>query len=252
MPMRIIAVMSGKGGVGKSFVATGLAAALQRRVGRTAALDADITGASVPHMLGVPRGARVDAEGRFVPGLSPDGVRVSSMSLLLPSEDKAVIWRGPLISRAIDQLYNDTDWGDAEYLVVDMPPGTSDAALTVLEKLKPEGVVIVSTPQNMVKKIAHRSRDMAQQTGGDVIGLVMNMAYVQCPHCGEKIEAFGPVPAEADDSLPVIATLPLVPEWAALADAGQAAKVAPEEFDALADVVLKHLSTCEPRGGQQE
>ncbi|MCE5202942.1 MAG: Mrp/NBP35 family ATP-binding protein [Actinomycetia bacterium] len=241
--MRIIAVMSGKGGVGKSFVATGLAAGIQRRVGHAAVLDADITGASVPHMLGVPRSARVDADGRFVPGLSSDGIRVSSMSLMLPSDEKAVIWRGPLISRAIDQLFKDTDWGDAEYLVVDMPPGTSDAALTVLQTLKPHGVIVVSTPQDMVTKIARRSQDMVRQTGGDVIGLVMNMAYLWCPHCGERIEAFGTNSGGGSDDLPLLATLPLMPEWAALADRGEAAKAASDEFDVLADAVLQHLDT---------
>ena len=242
--MHIIAVMSGKGGVGKSFVATGLAAALQRRNGRTAVLDADITGASVPHLLGVPRSARVDADGRWLPGLSPDGIRVASMSLMLPSDDKAVIWRGPLISNAIDQLFTQTDWGDAEYLVVDMPPGTSDAALTVLDKLKPEGIVLVTTPQDMVTKIAHRSRDMVREMGGNVIGLVMNMAYVVCPDCGQQIDAFGPVRNGTDD-LPVLATLPLDPEWAKLADSGQAAKIAQPEFDAVADAVLAGIGVAE-------
>lgn len=242
--MQIIAVMSGKGGVGKSFVATGLAAALQRRTGHTAVLDADITGASVPHMLGVPRSARVDAEGRLIPGLSPDGIPVASMSLMLPADEETLIWRGPLISKAIDELFTLTDWGDAEYLVVDMPPGTSDAALTVLDKLKPAGVVIVTTPQDMVTKIAHRSHHMVQEMGGNVIGLVMNMAYVRCPHCGGQIDTFGPVRSEADGDLPVLATLPLVTEWAALADSGQAAKIATEEFDALADAAVASVEAA--------
>lgn len=248
--MRVIAVMSGKGGVGKSFVATGLASGIHRRVGHSAVLDADITGASVPQMLGVPRGARVDSDGRFVPGLSPEGIRVSSMSLMLPSDEKAVIWRGPLISRAIDQLFKDTDWGDAEYLVVDMPPGTSDAALTVLQTLKPHGVVIVSTPQDIVSKIASRSRDMVRQTGGDVIGLVMNMAYMLCPSCGERIEVFGAVSANAGDDVPVLATLPLMPEWALLADRGEAAKAAPDEFDALADAVIQRFDAGDKLEGR--
>ena len=242
--MHIIAVMSGKGGVGKSFVATGLAAALQRRTGRTAVLDADITGASVPHMLGVPKSGRVDAEGRLLPGMSPDGIRVSSMSLMLPADEETLIWRGPLISKAIDELFTLTDWGDAEYLVVDMPPGTSDAALTVLDKLKPEGVVIVTTPQDMVTKIAHRSHHMVREMGGNVIGLVMNMAFVRCPKCGEQIDTFGSVRSDADAELPVLATLPLVTEWAALADSGQAAKIATDEFDALAEAVLAGLKVA--------
>ena len=241
--MHIIAVMSGKGGVGKSFVATGLAAALQRRSGHAAVLDADITGASVPHLLGVPRGAFADSDGHLVPGVSAGGIRVVSMSLMSSADDKAVVWRGPLISNAINELFTETAWGGAEYLVVDMPPGTSDAALTVLEKLKPEGVVIVSTPQDMVTRIAHRSQDMVQGMGGNVVGLVMNMAYVVCPDCDRRIEAFGPVRPSSDSGLEVLLTLPLVPEWATLADTGRVAEIAPKEFDALADAVLARLGS---------
>ncbi|MDO9557679.1 MAG: P-loop NTPase [Coriobacteriia bacterium] len=243
--MHIIAVMSGKGGVGKSFVATGLAAALHRRTGATAVLDADITGASVPHLLGVPRGARVDAVGHLIPGVSPDGIRVASMSLMLPADDKAIIWRGPLISSAISQLFNDTDWGDAEYLVVDMPPGTSDAALTVLQTLKPNGIVVVTTPQDMVTNVAKRSQDMALKSEVDVFGLVMNMAYAVCPHCNERIEVFGPVDVAVEGDMPRLATLPLTPSWAALADEGRAGEVATEEFDSMADVLLAKLETAE-------
>lgn len=239
--MRVIAVMSGKGGVGKSFVSTGLAAALHRRTGKAAVLDADITGSSVPHLLNVPRGARVDAQGKLVPGVSPDGIRVASMSLMLPADDKAIIWRGPLISNAIGQLYNDSDWGDAEYLVVDMPPGTSDAALTVLQTLRPDGIVLVTTPQDMVTNVARRSQDMARQSEVDVFGLVMNMAYAVCPHCDERIEVFGPLDTLADADIPRLATLPLVPEWASLADQGRSGEIATDEFDAVAETVLAQL-----------
>jgi len=240
--MRVIAVMSGKGGVGKSFVSTGLAAALHRRTGAAAVLDADITGASVPHLLGVPRGARVDSEGHLVPGMSPDGIPVASMSLMLPADDKAIIWRGPLISSAIGQLFNDTDWGDAEYLVVDMPPGTSDAALTVLQTLKPDGIVVVTTPQDMVTNVARRSQDMALKSDVEVFGLVMNMAYAVCPHCDERIEMFGPIDREAEGDMPRLATLPLTPSWAALADEGRSGEVATDDFDAMAETILARLS----------
>jgi Mrp family chromosome partitioning ATPase len=241
--MHILAVMSGKGGVGKSFVATGLAAALQRRGGHVAVLDADITGALVPHLLGVPRGAFADGDGRLIPGVSADGIRVVSMSLMASADDKAVVWRGPLISNAINELFTQTAWGDSEYLVVDMPPGTSDAALTVLEQLRPEGVMIVTTPQDMVTRIAHRSHDMVRAMGGNVVGLVMNMAYVVCPDCGRRIEAFGPVRAASESGLDVLLTLPLVPEWATLADTGHVAEIAPAEFDALAEAVLARMGS---------
>jgi len=243
--VRIIAVMSGKGGVGKSFVATGLAAALQRRTGAVGVLDADIIGASVPHLLGVPRGAKVDADGKFIPGVGSDGIKVASMSLMLPADNKAVIWRGPMISNAIGQLYNDTLWGDTEYLVVDLPPGTSDAALTVLQTIQPDGIVVVTTPQDMVTNIAHHAQDMADAIGTKVIGLVMNMAYVMCPHCDERINVFGSATEVPEDGPAQLATLPLVPEWAALADSGRAAETATEKFDALAERVLSEIAAEE-------
>ncbi len=239
--MQTVAIMSGKGGVGKSFVAIGLASALQRRTGAVGILDADITGASVPHLLGVPKGPRADAEGKLLPGISPDGIKVASMSLLLPADNKAVIWRGPMISNAIGQLFNDTKWGELEYLIVDLPPGTSDAALTVLDSIKPDGVVVVSTPQDMVTNVAHKSQDMAQVIGTNVLGLVMNMAYTTCPHCNERIDLFGPLAEPKQDDLPRLATLPLVADWAAHADAGRSAQVAIDEFDALAEQVLAAL-----------
>ena len=239
--MRVIAVMSGKGGVGKSFVSVGLASALQRKTGAAGILDGDITGASVARLLGVKPGAHVDSEGHLLPGNADNGLKVASMSLMMPSEDKAVIWRGPLISRAISQLYEDTTWGDIEYLVVDMPPGTSDAALTVLEKIKPEGIVVVTTPQDMVTNVARRSHDMATTMGTNVFGVVMNMAYVQCPHCDEQIDIFGTVDEAALGGLKQLLTLPLVPEWASLEDAGRGAEVATDEFDSLAAVVVGQL-----------
>lgn len=239
--MRVIAVMSGKGGVGKSFVSVGLAAALQRATGAAAVLDADITGSSVPHLLSVPRGARVNAEGRMVPGSSPEGIRVASMSLLLPADNKAVVWRGPLISNAIGQLFNESDWENTEVLVVDMPPGTSDAALTVLDTLKPEGIVLVTTPQEMVTNVARRSQDMAQMSNVPVFGLVMNMAYINCPHCGERIDMFGATDEEELAGMERLLTLPLDKEWAALEDSGHAAEVATAEFDRLAATVLARM-----------
>lgn len=239
--MRVIAVMSGKGGVGKSFVSVGLASALQRKTGAAGILDGDITGASVARLLGVTPGARVDREGHLLPGVDSGGLKVASMSLMMPSEDKAVIWRGPLISRAISQLYEDTAWGDIEFLVVDMPPGTSDAALTVLEKIKPEGIVVVTTPQDMVTNVARRSHDMAITMGTHVLGVVVNMAYVQCPHCDERIDIFGAVDEASLGGLTQLLTLPLVPEWASLEDSGRGAEVAIGEFDALAAGVVERL-----------
>ncbi len=241
--MKHIAVMSGKGGVGKSYVASGLAIGLHRMGLRVGVLDADITGASIPHVLGVARGARVNPDGRMAVGRSRGGIAVVSMSLLMPADDKAIIWRGPLISRAITQLHDDTDWEDTEVMVIDMPPGTSDAALTVLQSIVPDAAVAVSTPQDLVTTVASRSHDMALQVGVPLLGFVENMAYLECPHCGERVELFGASRAEqlAECGAPVLAQLPLVPGHAALADAGRLEDAQLPAFEALAAEVWKQL-----------
>jgi Mrp family chromosome partitioning ATPase len=239
-----IAVMSGKGGVGKSYVSAGLAIALRRRGLAVGILDADITGASIPRMLGVPKGPRVNEDGSMAVGRSPGGIAVVSMSLLMPSDDRAVVWRGPMISKAITQLHGDTDWEDTEFMVIDMPPGTSDAALTVLQSIGPDAAVAVSTPQDLVTTVARKSQDMAAQVDVPLLGFVENMAYLDCPHCGGRIELFG-----ADSSArlsaagaPVLARLPLVPEHASLADNGRLEDVVSAEFDGLATVVWERLA----------
>lgn len=245
--MKRIAVMSGKGGVGKSFVSAGLAIGLRRKGLAVGVLDADITGASIPHVLGVPKGPRTNQDGSMAVGRSSTGIAVVSMSLLLSTDDKAVVWRGPLISRAIDQLHNDTDWEDTEVMVIDMPPGTSDAALTVLQSIKPDAVVAVSTPQDLVTTVARKSQDMAAQLGIPFLGFVENMAYLVCPHCEERIELFG---ASGEERLiaggaGLLARLPLVPGQAALADQGRLEAEPLPEFDALADVVWEAVGILE-------
>ena len=241
--MKRVAVMSGKGGVGKSYVAACLAVSLHRAGHAVGVLDADVTGASIPRALGVPKGPRVSPEGRMIVGRSPGGVAVVSMSLLMPSDDRAVIWRGPLISRAIEQLYNDTDWEDTEILVIDMPPGTSDAALTVLQTIAPDTIVAVSTPQDLVTTISRKSQDLAGQIGVPLLGFVENMAYLECPHCSERIELFG---ASGEGRLTgagarLLARLPLVPEHAALADAGHLEDADLSAFDELTRTVEEAL-----------
>ncbi|MDY0340526.1 MAG: P-loop NTPase [Coriobacteriia bacterium] len=245
--MKRIAVMSGKGGVGKSFVAAGLAIGLRRKGLAVGVLDADITGASIPHVLGVGKGPRTNQDGSMAVGRSSTGIAVVSMSLLLPTDDKAVIWRGPLISRAIDQLHDDTNWEDTEVMVIDMPPGTSDAALTVLQSIKPDAVIAVSTPQDLVTTVARKSQDMAAQVEVPLLGFVENMAYLQCPHCDERIYLFG---ESGEDRLlaggaSLLAQLPLVPEQTALADQGRLEEAPLPEFDALASTVWEAVGILE-------
>ncbi|MBN1920806.1 MAG: Mrp/NBP35 family ATP-binding protein [Anaerolineae bacterium] len=191
----IIAVMSGKGGVGKSTTAALLAAGLRKQGLRVGILDADITGPSVPKLLGVNEVPVMGPLG-IIPPLSSGGIKLMSINLLLQEQDEAVIWRGPLISGAIQQFWNDVFWGDLDVLLVDLPPGTSDAALTVMQSLPVSGVVIVTSPQDLADMVVRKAARMAEQLHVPIIGIVENMSYVICPHCGERHEIFGKGRAE--------------------------------------------------------
>jgi len=174
----VIAVMSGKGGVGKSLVAGLLAVGLKRRGFSVGVLDGDITGPSIPRMFGV-REKPMSADGKtLVPPKSRGGIPIMSMNLILPSEEEAVIWRGPMVSGAIRQFFSDVQWGELDYLIVDLPPGTSDAPLTVMQALPVDGVVLVTTPQALATMVVTKAVKLVKQLGGDIIGVVENMAYV--------------------------------------------------------------------------
>lgn len=220
----VIAVMSGKGGVGKSLVAGLLAVILRRHGYQVGVLDADITGPSIPKMF-FPNGAR--------PGYSPiailpaetrTGIRVMSINLLLESDDQAVVWRGPLISGAIRQFWQDVLWGELDYLVVDLPPGTSDASLTVLQSLPMSGVVLVTSPQDLAGMVVRKAAQMVAQVQVPLLGLVENMSYFVCPDTGKQHEIFGPSHTEemADRlGVPLLGRLPIDPKIATLCDQGQ-------------------------------
>jgi Mrp family chromosome partitioning ATPase len=218
----ILAVMSGKGGVGKSLVASLAAVALNRQGYRVGILDADITGASIPRMFGIdsrPGGS----ETGILPVLSHSGIEVMSINLLLPSEDDAVIWRGPLIARAITQFWEEVLWGKLDYLIVDLPPGTADAPLTVLQTLPISGVIIVFTPQDLTTMIVRKAVNMAQKMGKRVVGVVENMSYLYLPEIDKRIEVFGKSRGEemataANASL--LGRLPIDPALAKLCDEG--------------------------------
>ena len=222
----IIAVMSGKGGVGKSVVTSLLAIALRQQGNEVGIIDADITGSSIPRMFGVKR-RPLGSDTGIMPVATESGIAVMSMNLLIPQEDSAVIWRAPLLSRAITQFWTDVLWGKLDYLLIDLPPGTADAPLTVLQSIPVTGIVLVFTPQGLVEMIVKKAVNMAQKMEKHVLGVVENMSYFYVPELDRKYELFGKSKgksmAEAAQA-PLLATLPIDPELARLCDDGEIEK----------------------------
>jgi Mrp family chromosome partitioning ATPase len=240
-----LAVLSGKGGVGKSSVAALLAVALNRRGKRVGVLDADITGPSQPKIFGLHQPPVMGPMG-IIPAATEAGIRVMSINLLLPDEDEAVIWRGPLISGAIKQFWQDVLWGTLDYLIVDLPPGTSDASLTVMQSIPLNGVVLVTSPQDLAGMVVRKAARMAQKMKVSTIGLVENMVYAVCPKCGGRIEVFGPSQAMRTANqlgVPLLGQLPLDPELARRCDAGEVEKYAMDVFEPIADKITERAST---------
>ena len=231
----VVAVMSGKGGVGKSLVSSLLAVALRREGQQVGLLDADITGPSIPKMFGLNGHPSASPLG-ILPMPSSLGIKVMSINLLLPSDDDAVIWRGPLISGAIKQFWQEVVWGELDALVVDLPPGTSDASLTVMQSLPLSGVVLVTSPQDLAGMVVRKAAKMAQQLAIPILGLVENMSYFEAPDTGTRYEVFGPSHAEATASqlgVPLLGRLPLNRQIAEVCDTGQI-----EEYPAVAFIPI--------------
>jgi Mrp family chromosome partitioning ATPase len=231
----VIAVMSGKGGVGKSLV-SGLAAIALRRQGyEVGILDADITGPSIPRMFGV-NGRPGGSDTGLLPVPSRSGIEVMSINLLLPGEDEAVIWRGPLIGRAITQFWEEVLWGKLDYLIVDLPPGTADAPLTVMQSLPISGVIIVFTPQELTAMVVRKAVKMARQMQKPILGVVENMSYLYVPEINKKIEIFGRSRGEEmaqTAGAPFLGQLPIDPELARLCDEGQIERYSSETYDSF-------------------
>ena len=240
----IIAVMSGKGGVGKSLVASLVAIALKRQGYEVGILDADITGASIPKMFGI-TARPAGGESGILPVLSRSGIEVMSINLLLPSEDDAVIWRGPLIGRAITQFWEEVLWGKLDYLIVDLPPGTADAPLTVMQTLPVSGVIIVFTPQDLTTMIVRKAVRMVQQMGKPILGVVENMSYLYVPEIDKKIEVFGKSQGEEmahAAHAPLLGQLPIDPELAKLCDEGNIERYNAEVVGRLGQSVSQSIS----------
>ncbi|MFC1947826.1 Mrp/NBP35 family ATP-binding protein [Chloroflexota bacterium] len=237
----VIAIMSGKGGVGKSLVA-GLTAISLNRLGKSVGiLDADITGPSIPKMFGI-TGSPGGSESGILPVSSKSGIELMSINLLLPSEEEAVIWRGPLIGRAITQFWEEVLWGKLDYLVVDLPPGTADAPLTVMQTLPVSGVIVVYTPQDLTAMIVKKAVRMAQQMDKPILGVVENMSYLYVEEIDKKIELFGK--SQGDDmakaaNAPLLGQLPIDPNLAKLCDAGAIEGYDSEFIDNVGKVIIK-------------
>lgn len=220
---KVIGVVSGKGGVGKSFVTSSLASAMNKAGYKVGIMDADITGPSIPKMFGL-HGQIFGTEEGMVPMEAEDGTKVMSINLLLDNEEEPVIWRGPVVAGVVKQFWNETVWGDIDYLFVDMPPGTGDVPLTVFQSLPVDGIVIVTSPQELVQMIVKKAYNMAEMMHIPVLGVVENFSYLKCPDCGKEIKVFGEshVDEVADElGIKVFGKMPIDPVYAQSADEGR-------------------------------
>ncbi len=221
---KVIGVVSGKGGVGKSLVTSLLAVETKRKGRRAAILDADITGPSIPKSFGLGTdGLSVNPEGLMVPATTSTGIEIVSANLLLDHDTDPVIWRGPVIAGAVKQFWQEVLWKDIDYMFVDMPPGTGDVPLTVFQSLPVDGIVIVTSPQELVSMIVTKAVNMARKMDIPILGLVENMSYLECPDCGKQISIFGESHIDeisAQSGIPVLARIPITPSIAQHVDAG--------------------------------
>ena len=238
---KVIGIVSGKGGVGKSLV-TGLLASLVAKKGnKVVVLDADITGPSVPKMFGI-KGFAEGGDLGIYPRESQNGIKVMSSNLLLEHENDPVLWRGPIIAGMVKQFWTDVIWGDVDFMFVDMPPGTGDVPLTVFQSIKIDGIVIVTSPQELVSMIVEKAVKMANMMNIPIVGVVENMSYIKCPKCGEEMELFGTSKIDevaTDFDLKVLARMPLDPSIAKACDAGRIEDVQAPFMDMLVDTVIK-------------
>ena len=245
---KMIGIVSGKGGVGKSLVTALLAVAANAKEKRVGVLDADITGPSVPKMFGVD-GKIYGSEKGILPRYSVGSIGMISTNLLLDDIGDPVVWRGPVISGMVKQFWSEVAWGDLDVLLVDMPPGTGDVPLTVFQSLPLDGIIVVTSPQDLVSMIVEKAVRMAEKMNVPVLGVVENMSYLSCPDCGRKISVFGKshtAEAAAAHGVPVLAELPILPELAGLVDAGKV-EDAPEAALKAVDGILAAIEAARKR-----
>lgn len=239
---KVIGIVSGKGGVGKSLVTSMLAVQLRAKGFKTAILDADITGPSIPKAFGITRGSLGMAGELMLPATTATGIELISSNLLLDNDTDPVIWRGPVIAGAVKQFWQETLWQDVDYMFVDMPPGTGDVPLTVFQSLPVDGIVIVTSPQDLVSMIVGKAVNMAKKMNIPILGLVENYSYIECPDCGKKLPVFGESHIDevaAEYQVPVLAKLPIVPAVTKAVDEGTIEYVESPWLNDAADVIAK-------------
>ncbi len=221
---KIIGVVSGKGGVGKSLVTSLLASEMKKRGYTAGILDADVTGPSIPKYFGITEKARGDEEGLLIPSEAENGVKIISTNMLLEHEDDPVLWRGPVITNLIQQFYNQAAWGEVDFLFVDMPPGTGDVPLTIFQSLPIDGIVIATSPSDLVSMIVRKAIKMADMMNIPIIGVVENMSYLKCPNCDEKISVFGKSKISQiaqEENIDTFGQIPIDPKISEATDAGR-------------------------------
>lgn len=236
---KVYGIVSGKGGVGKSMVTSQMAVTMRRRGHSVAVLDADITGPSIPKAFGVHQRAE-GVENAILPVATSTGIQLMSVNLLLENETDPVVWRGPVIGGVVQQFWTDVLWDDVDYMFVDMPPGTGDVALNVFQTLPVDGIIIVTSPQELVSMVVEKAVKMAQMMNIPIVGLVENMSYLSCPDCGKKLHIFGEGKtdeAAARYGLQVLAKMPIDPALAALVDAGRIEDFSGNWLDGAADAI---------------
>lgn len=240
---RIVSVISGKGGVGKSMVTSSLAVALNKKGYKVGVLDADITGPSIPKVFGVTVKATGTQEGMY-PAVTENGIKVMSVNLLLDNEEEPVIWRGPVIGSIVKQFWTDVIWGELDILFIDMPPGTGDVPLTIFQTIPLSGAIVVTSPQDLVSMIVKKSYFMAKRMDINILGIVENMSYLECPDCGKIIKPFGErnVKLVAEEmGLELLAKLPIRPEMALLSDTGKMEEADVSYLYEMVDTIIKKL-----------
>ena len=239
---KVIGVVSGKGGVGKSLVTSMLAVTMQRRGYKTAILDADITGPSIPKAFGLKPGSVTGSDLGMFPPMTKTGIEVMSLNLLMDDETKPVVWRGPVIAGTVKQFWTDVVWNEVDYMFVDMPPGTGDVPLTVFQSLPIDGIVIVTSPQELVSMIVEKAVNMAELMDIKILGLIENYSYLACPDCGKVIKIFGESHVDElakEKSTRVLAKIPINPEFASLCDKGVIELFEGDYFERAADTIEK-------------
>jgi Mrp family chromosome partitioning ATPase len=242
----VVAIGSGKGGVGKSSAAALIASELRRRGLKVGLLDADITGPSLPKLFGL-TGPLLDRGEGIEPAVSSSGIPVVSSQFLVEDEQTPVIWRGPLVTRLILQLFGGVNWGALDYLLIDMPPGTSDVPLTVFQTIPIDGMIFVFTPQDLAALIVRKAMNMARDLHVPLLGVIENMSYLICPHCHERVDLFGPSGVRAiaaEYGIPVMGEIPVDPQLSTLSDAGQVADFQNEAVKLLADQFLASIEAA--------